>query len=113
MPLIDLKRKFPSLNDKGDEELLADNEEPVKRPEAPCVVWSFLLKQILIFYSDVYRNSGSGGSPVNLTRPETMVHSKDTIQKIRDTIEAALSRQRDLDHHWEDLVDVSFVGSVF
>ncbi len=31
----------------------------------------------------------------------------------RDTIEAALPRQRDLDHRWEDPADVSFVGSVF
>ncbi len=53
------------------------------------------------------------GDPVNLPRPETMVHPKDTVQKIRDTIEAALSRQRDLDHHWEDLVDVSFGDLAF
>lgn len=53
------------------------------------------------------------GGPVNLSRPETLVHPKDTVEKIRDTIEAALARQRDLDHHWDDLVNPSFVYSFF
>jgi enhancer of polycomb-like protein len=30
----DLKRKFPTLNDKLDEELLVDKERPVKKPDA-------------------------------------------------------------------------------
>lgn len=30
----DLKRKFPSLHDKMDEDLLVDKERPVKKPEA-------------------------------------------------------------------------------
>lgn len=37
LALVDLKRKFPSLNDKLDEELLVDKEKPVKRPDAPYV----------------------------------------------------------------------------
>jgi enhancer of polycomb-like protein len=30
MALVDLKRKFPSLNDKADDELLVDKEKPKK-----------------------------------------------------------------------------------
>lgn len=30
MALVDLKRKFPGLNDKADEELLVDKEKPKK-----------------------------------------------------------------------------------
>jgi enhancer of polycomb-like protein len=33
--LIDLKRKFPSLGAKDDDELLVDKERPPKRPKAP------------------------------------------------------------------------------
>jgi hypothetical protein len=34
---VDLKRKFPSLNDKIGDELLVDKERPAKRPEVACV----------------------------------------------------------------------------
>jgi len=36
----DLKSKFPTLNDKVDEELLVDKERPVKRLEATYVFGS-------------------------------------------------------------------------
>ena len=42
--LVDLKQKFPSLDDKGDEELLVDKEELVQRLEVHCVVPPFFLK---------------------------------------------------------------------
>lgn len=37
MALADLKRKFPSLSDKTDEELLVDKERPARRLEPPYV----------------------------------------------------------------------------
>lgn len=40
MGLVDLKRKYPSLGDKGDDELLVDKEKP-KKTENSCV--SFIL----------------------------------------------------------------------
>lgn len=33
LAFADLKRKFPMLNDKLDEELLIDKERPVKKPD--------------------------------------------------------------------------------
>jgi len=33
LAFADLKRKFPTLNDKLDEELLVDKERPVKKPD--------------------------------------------------------------------------------
>ena len=40
MAFADLKRKFPSFNDKADEELLIDKERPVKKVEPPYVFLS-------------------------------------------------------------------------
>ena len=40
LAFVDLKRKFPTLNDKVDEELLVDKERPVKRLEATYVFGS-------------------------------------------------------------------------
>ena len=33
LAFADLKRKFPTLNDKVDDELLVDKERPVKKPD--------------------------------------------------------------------------------
>lgn len=35
-----------------------------------------------------------------------MTRPKERLQTIRDQVEATLARQKDLDHHWEDQVDV-------
>jgi len=43
LAFVDLKRKFPTLNDKVDEELLVDKERPVKKPEA-TYVFGFITK---------------------------------------------------------------------
>ena len=42
LAFVDLKRKFPSLHDKADEELLVDKERPLKRPDNSCVLFYVL-----------------------------------------------------------------------
>ena len=37
LAFADLKKKFPALNDKVDEELLVDKERPVKKPDTSYV----------------------------------------------------------------------------
>jgi enhancer of polycomb-like protein len=37
LAFVDLKRKFPSLHDKANEDLLVDKERPSKRPDNSCV----------------------------------------------------------------------------
>jgi len=36
---------------------------------------------------------------------------KERLQIIRDQVDASLARQKDLDHHWEDQVDVRLVSA--
>jgi len=45
-------------------------------------------------------NDGSG-------RSEPVVRPRDRIALIRDQVETTLERQKAIDHHWEDMVDVS------
>ncbi|KAF9483666.1 hypothetical protein BDN70DRAFT_799389 [Pholiota conissans] len=89
LALVDLKRKFPSFNDKMDDELLIDKERPAKRPEVARV------PGLKIRTND----------QVPPRRLEIAIRPKENAQRIRDNIEAYLNKQKDLDHHWEDLVD--------
>jgi enhancer of polycomb-like protein len=41
-------------------------------------------------------------------RPEVLLRPKERVIMIRDLVETTLTRQKDLDHHWEDQVDVSY-----
>ncbi|KAJ3490259.1 hypothetical protein NLJ89_g11451 [Agrocybe chaxingu] len=88
----DLKRKFPSLNDKIDEELLVDKERPVKKPEVAR------LGGLKI------RTDHQASTP----RPEIIIRPKERVAMIREQIESQLARQKDIDHHWDDQIDVRF-----
>ena len=57
--LADLKRKYPSLNDKGDEELLVDKEKP-RKSETSYVLCAVRFEFYLIqFFNTVgLRSSG-------------------------------------------------------
>ncbi|RDB21980.1 Enhancer of polycomb-like protein 1 [Hypsizygus marmoreus] len=85
MAFADLKRKFPAFGDKGDEELLVDKEKP---------------KKIETVRPAKIRNEM--GTPV---RQEIAMRPKDRTAQINEAIEAALNRQRDRDHSWDDQVD--------
>ena len=41
-------------------------------------------------------------------RPEVLLRPKERVAMIRELVETTLSRQKDLDHQWEDQVDVSY-----
>jgi enhancer of polycomb-like protein len=41
--VVDLKRKFPTLGEKADEELLQDKERPPKVPRVDTTSWVFLI----------------------------------------------------------------------
>ena len=47
LAFADLKRKFPTLHDKADEELLVDKERPSKRQDNSCVFLCFVYVKIL------------------------------------------------------------------
>jgi len=51
LAFTDLKRKFPALNDKIDDELLVDKERPAKRVEAPYVFFDFFRASVYSLFS--------------------------------------------------------------
>ncbi|KIM44097.1 hypothetical protein M413DRAFT_68403 [Hebeloma cylindrosporum] len=88
LALADLKRKFPSLHDKGDEELLVDKEKPSKR--------------------DNPRLSGqkNGTNDKSLVPcPPPAIRPKDRQEAIHNQEELFMARRREIDHHWDDQVD--------
>ncbi|KAF8896857.1 enhancer of polycomb-like-domain-containing protein [Gymnopilus junonius] len=88
----DLKRKFPSLHDKADEDLLIDKERPTKKLEGARV------PGLRIKTND----------PAVPVRIEPVIRPKERQQKIREDIESQLQKQKDIDHHWEDAVDGAY-----
>jgi enhancer of polycomb-like protein len=109
LAFADLKLKFPMLNDKVDEELLVDKERPVKKPDASYVTLVFV-----VFICNLTVIVSRRG-PLKLRphddpppRPEVLLRPKERVTMIRDLVETTLTRQKDLDLHWEDQVDVSY-----
>jgi enhancer of polycomb-like protein len=47
----------------------------------------------------------------DLQRP--LLRPKERITQIREQVDQTLARQKDLDHHWEDQIDVSVFFRVF
>ncbi|PPR07151.1 hypothetical protein CVT24_010699 [Panaeolus cyanescens] len=88
----DLKRKFPALGDRMDDELLVDRERPLKKPEIQRPL------PLKIKPNEV----------VIPPRVEIGIRPKDRLAKINEIVEARLARQKDLDQGWEDGIDNSF-----
>ncbi|KAG6901511.1 hypothetical protein C0995_010980 [Termitomyces sp. Mi166 len=86
MGLVDLKRKYPSLGDRGDEELLVDKEK-LKKTETvrPAKV------------------RPEHGTPLRVV--EVAIRPSERTSLINEAVETALNRQKERDHHWEDQVD--------
>ena len=110
LAFADLKLKFPMFNDKVDEELLVDKERPVKKPDTSyvtpgicCRIYMYLT--VIIFRRVPLKLRPHDDPP---SRPEVLLRPKERVAMIRDLVETTLARQKDLDHHWEDQVDVSY-----
>lgn len=86
--LVDLKRENPSLGDKADEEFLVEKERPKKIPNSRI--------------PNLKIRTGECMTPA---RGEVSIKPSERIAKIRDHLDAALDRQIEVDHHWEDQVD--------
>ncbi|KIY52168.1 hypothetical protein FISHEDRAFT_56145 [Fistulina hepatica ATCC 64428] len=93
LAMADLKRKFPALGDKADEELFVDRERPAKRSDTIAAARSLKLRTA----------HEAGRTP----RADLMVikRPEDRTQEIYSGIERELARQKDRDHHWEDHID--------
>ncbi|KAF8881613.1 enhancer of polycomb-like-domain-containing protein [Infundibulicybe gibba] len=87
--LVDLKRKYHTLGDKTDEDLLVDKERPAKRPE-PSRLPGLKL-----------RHDGA----ILTARPEVAMKPRDRCALIQEQIAATMQRQKDANNHWEDGID--------
>ncbi|KAF7798750.1 hypothetical protein EIP86_009975 [Pleurotus ostreatoroseus] len=93
--LVDLKRKFPSLGSREDEELFQDRGRMPKK---------------------IKTNFSSGRLPLKLRTPretefgspiiEPMMKPKDRYAQIQAAIDQELAKRKQEDHGWEDLIDV-------
>ena len=109
LAFVDLKRMFPAFVDKADDELLIDKEKPGKKLDASYVKHdNQYLRLILSFISRVNGlKIGVNDLGIPLIRPEISIKPKERLSAISHQIETTLDRQTDIDHHWEDCVDVS------
>lgn len=93
MAVVDMKRKFPTLGDKGDDDLLLEKERPAKKPET----------------SSSSRITGlkirTPNDPNATPRVEPVMRPQARAAMIQSKIDIELTRQRD--HHWEDGINVT------
>ncbi|KAJ3547897.1 hypothetical protein NMY22_g1479 [Coprinellus aureogranulatus] len=82
MAPADLKRKFPSLSGKADEELLVDKERPVRRPEPPRLPAVMLAPP---------------NANLQPLRPEHVIKPRERIAVVREKTKAYLARRREED----------------
>ena len=95
--LVDLKRRFPILGAKEDEELLHDKERVPKRPKVDPAFVKLPGLRIRTYGGDLASPSA---------HPEIAIRPKDRTAAIQGSIERELLRQKDRDFHWEDQIEV-------
>lgn len=102
---------FPAFVDKADDELLIDKEKPGKKLDASYVNHDNQhLRLMPSFISRVTGlKIGVNDLGISLIRPEISIKPKERLFAISHQIETILARQKDIDHHWEDCVDVSIL----
>ncbi|KAJ7600938.1 polycomb enhancer protein [Mycena floridula] len=91
--LADLKRKNPSLGEKGDEELLIDKERPTKRLESS-------------------RIKNAQKAEPSQARQEVLLRPAARLALIHANMESSLAKQREKDHSWEDSLDCGYQSTL-
>ncbi|KAI1789011.1 enhancer of polycomb-like-domain-containing protein [Ganoderma leucocontextum] len=94
--LADVKRAYPSLGTKEDDELFLDKERPPKKPRVETSRASLKLRH-------PPRENGDVGSPV--TQPTLIVRPKERCAAIQSTVESEMQRLKEKDKSWEDATD--------
>ncbi|KAI0037147.1 enhancer of polycomb-like-domain-containing protein [Vararia minispora EC-137] len=95
--LVDLKRQFPSLATKEDDELFVDKERPPKRPKVPE-------PRIKIPAKLPKESSAASAIPTD----ETIMKPKERESVIAKRIEQELQLTRERDQMWDDAIDNSY-----
>ncbi|KAG1758564.1 enhancer of polycomb-like-domain-containing protein [Suillus occidentalis] len=99
----ELKRKFPSLGTKEDEELLLDKERVAKKPKVETNRITGLKLRA--------RDSGDPGSPA--VAVEASIRPKERLNLIHATMERDLASQKERDHGYEDVVENAYQRPTF
>ncbi|KAF7370853.1 Enhancer of polycomb-like protein [Mycena sanguinolenta] len=94
MAVVDLKRKFPSLGDRTDDELLIDKERPPKKQEMSR------LPGLKI------RTPNDPSTAMASARVEPAMKPQARAAMIQSKIDIELTRQKD--HHWEDGINNTY-----
>jgi len=97
LEFAELKRKFPSLGTKEDEELLLDKGGVAKKPKIEIASRITGLKIRT-------RDSGDPGSPA--VTVEASIRPKERLNIINAAMERDLASQKERDHGYEDVVEV-------
>lgn len=103
MVLVDLKRKFPQLGGRDEEELLYDRERVAKKPRPSDLTAS---------QSHKIKNRLSGDASASPAPTEVQMRPREKLLLIQNTIEEYLKRAKERDHHWDDMLDVRVFFSV-
>lgn len=99
----ELKRKFPSLGTKEDEELLHDKERVAKKPKIePSRITGLKIRT---------RESGDPGSPA--VAAEASIRPKERLSLINAAMERDLASQKERDHGYEDVVENPYQRPTF
>lgn len=104
MALVDLKRKFPQLGGRDDEELLYDRERIAKKPRPSDLAAS---------QSHKIKTRLSGDASASPAPTEVQMRPREKLLLIQNTIEEYLKRAKERDHHWDDTLDVRVSASVW
>ena len=102
MALVDLKRKFPIMVGRDEEELLFDRERVAKRPKLSDPSASQMLK---------LKSRPSGDASASPVPAEPQIRPRERLGLIQNAIEEQLKHVKERDHHWDDQLDVRIVIS--
>ncbi|KAF9242838.1 enhancer of polycomb-like-domain-containing protein [Melanogaster broomeanus] len=96
LEFVELKRKFPSLGTKEEDELLHDKERVVKKPRLEVISRITGLKLRA-------RENGDPGSPS--AQAEAAIRPRERLNLINAAIERDLAQRKERDHGYEDIVE--------
>ncbi|KAJ7880322.1 enhancer of polycomb-like-domain-containing protein [Mycena olivaceomarginata] len=95
LAVVDLKRKFPTLGDRADEELLIDKERPPKKQETSSRIPGLKIKTL-----------NDPSTALASARLEPAMKPQARAAMIQSKIDIELTRQKD--HHWEDGINNTY-----
>ncbi|KAI9463887.1 enhancer of polycomb-like-domain-containing protein [Boletus coccyginus] len=99
LEFTELKRKFPTLGIKEDEELLHEKERVIKKPRVESTSRITGLK---------FRNRENGDSGTPSLQTEAAIRPRERLNLINAAIERDLTRRKERDHGYEDILENSY-----